>query len=204
MTGGRTGRRPGDSGTREAILAAARRAFGAGGYAGTTIRGVAREAGVDPALVHHYFGTKEGLFAASLELPVEPAVLVAGVLAEGTDGLGERLVRSFLGVWDGTPGQGPMLALLRSAVTDEHAAASLRDFLSRVVLLPLAQAFGPQDAPVRAALAASQMVGLAMTRYVLRLEPVATAGADVLAPTLGAVVQAHLSGRTLDELRSDR
>lgn len=201
MTGGRTGRRPGDSGTRDAILAAAREGFGAGGYAGTTIRGVAREACVDPALVHHYFGTKKALFTAALELPVEPTALVAGVLAGGTDGLGERLVRTFLGVWDATPGQGPMLALLRSAVSDERAAASLRTFLSRVVLLPMAEAWGPQDAPTRAALAASQMVGLAMTRYVLRLEPIATASADVLGPTLGAVVQAHLSGRTLAELR---
>ncbi len=126
----RTGRRPGDSGAREAILREARQSFGSAGFSGTTIRGVARAAGVDPALVHHYFGTKDELFAASLELPFDPSVVVPALLAEGMDGLGERVVRTFLGIWDATPGQGPLLALLRSAVSDERAAESLRDFVS--------------------------------------------------------------------------
>jgi len=193
VTTRRTGRRPGDSGTRQAILAAARHSFGNGGYAGTTIRGVARAAGVDPALVHHYFGSKDALFTAALELPVDPAVLVPHLLAGGLDGLGERVVRTFLGIWDATPGQGPMLALLRSAVSDERAAASLRDFLSRVVLGPLAEASGGQDAPLRAALAASQMVGLAITRYVVKLEPVASATPDLLGPAIGPTLQRYLT-----------
>ena len=190
----RTGRRPGDSGTREAILDAARHSFGTAGFAGTTIRGVARAAAVDPALVHHFFGTKDELFAAALELPIDPAVLVPQLIEQGVDGLGERVVRTFLGVWDATPGQGPMLALLRSAVGDERAAASLRDFLTRVVLTPLAAASGAPDAPLRAGLAASQMVGLAVARYVLRLEPVASATAEELGPAIGPTLQRYLTG----------
>jgi AcrR family transcriptional regulator len=190
----RTGRRPGDSGTREAILRAARESFGAGGYAGTTIRGIARAAGVDPALVHRFYGSKESLFAASLDLPADPSVLLPALLADGTDGLGVRVVRTFLGIWDATPGQGPMLALLRSAVTDPAAAELLRDFLTRVALGPLAQAAGGQHPELRASLAASQMVGLAISRYVLRLEPLASAPADELAHDIGPTLDRYLTG----------
>ncbi len=190
----RSGRRPGDSGTRDAILAAARESFGSAGYGGTTIRGVARTAGVDPALVHHFFGTKEGLFGAAMELPFDPAVFVSDLLADGMEGLGERVVRTFLAIWDGTPGQGPLLALLRSAVTDEQAADSLRAFLTRVLLIPLAKAAGEDRPQLRANLVASQMVGLAVARYVVRLEPLASAGPDDLAPALGPTVDRYLTG----------
>jgi AcrR family transcriptional regulator len=194
----RTGRRPGDSGAREAILREARQRFGSAGFSGTTIRGVARAAGVDPALVHHYFGTKDELFAASLELPFDPSVVVPALLAEGMDRLGERVVRVLLGAWDATPGQGPLLALLRSAVSDERAAQSLRDFLTRVVLGPLARAAGPDRAELRASLAASQVVGLAMARYVVRLEPLASATPDELAPMVGPMLDRYLQAQTSD------
>ena len=190
----RTGRRPGDSGTREAILAAARESFGSAGYGGTTIRGVARAAGVDPALVHHFFGNKDGLFGAAMELPFDPSVVVAGLLAEGLDGLGERIVRTFLSIWDGTPGQGPMLALLRSAVSDEQAATSLRTFLSRVLLTPLAKAATDDRPELRASLVGSQMVGMAVARYVVRIEPLASATADELAPAVGPTLDRYLTG----------
>ncbi|HWH30811.1 MAG TPA: TetR/AcrR family transcriptional regulator [Mycobacteriales bacterium] len=190
----RTGRRPGDSGTREAILAAARESFGTAGFAGTTIRGVAGAAGVDPALVHHYFGSKQQLFAACLELPVDPEVLLPQLLAGGPDDVGQRVVRTFVGVWDAVPGQGPMLALLRSAVSDPRAADSLRDFLTGVVLGPLAAAAAPDRADLRAALMASQMVGLAVTRYVVHLEPVASASAGELASAIGPTLQRYLTG----------
>ena len=190
----RGGRRPGESGTREAILAAAREGFGSAGYGGTTIRGVARTAGVDPALVHHFFGNKEGLFGAAMELPFDPAVVVSELLADGLQGLGERVVRTFLAIWDGTPGQGPMLALLRSAVTDEQAADSLRAFLTRVLLTPLAQAAGDDRPELRANLVASQMVGLAVARYVVRLQPLASAAPDDLAPALGPTLDRYLTG----------
>jgi AcrR family transcriptional regulator len=187
------GRRPGDSGTREAILAAAKEAFGSQGYGATSVRAVARAAGVDPSLVLHFFGSKDGLFEAALALPVDPAVLVAAVLEGDRDGLGERVVRAFLGVWDGTPGQGPMLAMLRSAVSHEDSAAMLRELLLRVILRPVAQGAGAPDPDLRAALLASQVVGLAVTRYVLRLEPVASASADQLAGLVGPTLQRYLT-----------
>ena len=190
----RSGRRPGDSGTRTAILDAARESFGASGYAGTTIRGIARTAGVDPALVHRFFGSKESLFGASLALPFDPAELLPMILAGGPDRLGERLVRTFLGIWDATPGQGPMLALLRSAVADETAAASLRDFLTRALFAPLAETVGADHAGLRASLVGLQMIGLAVARYVVRLEPLASATPDELAPALGRTIDAYLTG----------
>ena len=191
----RTGRRPGESGTREAILRAARESFGASGYAGTTIRGVAREAGVDPALVHRFYGSKESLFAATLDLPADPSVILPALLGEGLDGLGERVVRTFLTLWDGTPGQGPMLALIRSAAADESAAALLRDFLTRVAMGPLAKAAGGDSPELRATLVASQMLGLAVSRYVLRLEPLASTPADELARHLGPTLDRYLTAR---------
>ncbi|MCW2601592.1 MAG: transcriptional regulator BetI [Frankiales bacterium] len=190
----RVGRRPGDSGTRQAILSAAKEAFGTQGYGATSLRAVARTAGVDPALVTHFFGSKDGLFTAALELPLDPGTLVPALLAEGVDGLGERIVRTFLGVWDGTPGQGPMLAMLRSAVSHEDSATMLRGLLQRLILRPLAAGAGAGDPDLRAALLATQVVGLAVIRYVLRLEPVASATADELAPLVGPTLQRYLTG----------
>lgn len=149
---------------------------------------------MDPALVHHYFGTKDELFAAALELPIDPTTLVPHLLAGGLDGLGERVVLTFVSTWDGVPGQGPMLALLRSAVTDEGSAASLRAFLSRAVLGPLAAAAGAEHPELRAALAASQVVGLAVARYVLRLEPLASLEASDLARAVGPTLDRYLAG----------
>jgi AcrR family transcriptional regulator len=190
----RSGRRPGDSGTREAILAAAKESFAATGYDATTIRGVGRAAGVDPALVHHFFGTKEDLFAAAMELPVDPAKLVPALLADGIDGLGERLVRTFLRIWDGTPGQNPMVGLLRSATSNDQAAAMLREFLTHAILGPLARAAQADRPELRASLVGSQMMGLALARYVVRLEPLAAADADTIASTVGPTVQRYLTG----------
>lgn len=189
------GRRKGDSGTREAILSAAKQSFAEQGYAGTSLRALARTAAVDPALITHFFGSKDGLFEAALALPLDPGVVAPALLADGPDGLGERIVRTFLGVWDGTPGQGPMLAMLRSAVSHEDSAAKLRDLLVRVLLRPLAVGAGGADPDLRAALLASQVVGLAVTRYVLRLEPVASADADTLAATVGPTLQRYLTER---------
>lgn len=189
-----TGRRPGDSGTRDAILAAAKEGFATQGYAATSLRGVARTAGVDPSLVTHFFGSKDGLFEAALALPVDPAALVETVLGGPTGRLGERIVRTFLLVWDSTPGQGPMLAMLRGAVSHEDSAAKLRDLLLRSILRPVAHAAGADDPDRRAALLASQLIGLAVTRYVLRLEPIASAAPDELAPVMGKTLQRYLTG----------
>ena len=126
----RTGRRPGLSGTREAILDAARRAFAEHGYQRATIRGVAELAGVDPALVHHYFGTKQGLFVAAVQLPVNPVEQLSALLADDPELVGQRMIGVFLSVWDLAANNSPLLALVRSAVSDEQAAAMLREFIT--------------------------------------------------------------------------
>src|SRR5919206_1067732 len=163
----RTGRRPGPNRTRAAIVAAARTAFAKRGYDAVSIRAVAREAGVDPALVHRFYGSKEELFVAAMELPLSPARLVPALLAEGVDDLGERLVRSLLELFDRPAAFAPFVALIRGAVSNEHAAAMLREFLAREVLGRLAAAASPDRPELRASLAGSQVVGLAMARYVV-------------------------------------
>src|SRR4051812_7282023 len=167
----RTGRRPGPNRTRVAILAAARAAFAGRGYDAVSVRAVAREAGVDPALVHRFYGTKEELFVAAMELPVSPGRLVPALLADGVDDLGERLVRTLLELFDRPAAFAPFLALIRGAVSNDHAAALLREFITREVLGRLAAAASPDRPELRASLAGSQVVGLAMARYVVGVPP---------------------------------
>ncbi|KAB1908864.1 MULTISPECIES: TetR/AcrR family transcriptional regulator [unclassified Micromonospora] len=191
----RTGRRPGNPDTREGILAAARAAFAERGFDAASIRSIAAAAGVDPALVHHYFGTKEELFRATVAIPVDPAQLVPAVLAGDPDGVGERLVRTFLTVWD-SPVGGAAVALLRSAVSSEWTARLLREFLvTQVLRRVLVQLdVDPAQLPLRGALVATQVAGLAMMRYVIRLEPVASADPETLVATIGPTVQRYLTG----------
>ena len=190
----RTGRRPGDSGTRDAILDAARRAFAERGYDQVTIRGVAETAGVDPALVHHYFGSKEGLFVAAMELPVDPAVMVEMLLAGDRDQIGERIAGTFVSVWDQAANQHPLLALIRSAVSSEKAAAMLREFLADALLRRVAERLGKADGQLRASLVASQLMGLAIARYIVRIEPLASAPPPVVVAAIGPTVQRYVTG----------
>jgi AcrR family transcriptional regulator len=173
-------------------LGAARAHFASVGFDGATVRGIAADARVDPALVLHYFGSKHDLFRAAVDFPVDPAVLLPPLLEPGMEGLGERLVRFFLETWDSPAGR-PLLALIRSAVASEDAATLLREFVSREVLGRLARALKVDEPRVRAGLAASALIGLAMTRYVVRLEPIASASADDIAAWLGPAVQRQLS-----------
>jgi AcrR family transcriptional regulator len=186
----RSGRRPGNSGSRERILAAARLSFAQSGYDATTIRGIAAAAGVDPALVRHYFGSMEHLFVVALEFPVDPVEFVPRLLDPGIDGLGERIASFFLEAWD-TPGGRPFLALLRSVASNEQAAEALRQFVSREVLSRVAAILVLDRPQLRAALAASHLIGLAMTRYVVRLEPIASASRDDLARAVGPSIQRY-------------
>jgi AcrR family transcriptional regulator len=190
----RTGRRPGASGTREAILDAARRAFAEHGYQRATIRGVADLAGVDPALVHHYFGTKQGLFVAAVQFPVNPVERLSAVLADDPELVGERLIGTFLAIWDQAANQSPFLALVRSAVGDDHAAAMLREFITEEILGQVARRLGSPDATLRATLVGSQMVGLIMARYIIRVEPLASADPAVITAAVGPTVQRYLTG----------
>jgi AcrR family transcriptional regulator len=192
----RTGRRPGAPGTRESILRAARAAFGAEGYDGATIRRIASGAGVDPALVHHYFGTKERLFVEALRLPVRPSEVLPTVLDGPRKTLGERLVRTFFAVWDPAASDrpSPLVALVRSAATNERAARMLRQFVGRELLGRVVRALDVEDAAIRGALVGSQLVGVAMFRYVLRLPPLANASVEDLVRALAPTIQRYLTG----------
>ena len=176
---------------RRALIEAGRGLLEREGIAALSLRAVAREAGVDPALVHHFFGTKEQLFVAAMQLPVDPAAVVRGLLAEGVEDLGPRVVRILLAVWD-TDEATPLFALLRSAVAQERAAAMLREFLTGAVLTPLAAALDVDRPRLRTSLAASQLMGLAVARYLIRIEPLASAPAEEVA----AAVRAAAAGAT--------
>ena len=188
----RTGRRPGASGSRDRILAAAREQFAAAGWDATTIRSIASAAGVDPALVMHYFGSKAGIFRAALEFPIDPAEMVPRLLEPGLDGLGERMVRFFLAVWDSPDGQ-PLLGVIRSAVVSEQAAQLLREFVTREVLGRIAAVLQVDQPRFRAGLAGSQLIGLAILRYVVKIEPVASASPDEIAAWVGPTLQRYLT-----------
>ncbi|MBA3279391.1 MAG: TetR/AcrR family transcriptional regulator, partial [Geodermatophilaceae bacterium] len=188
------GPRPGGSDTRATILAAARAEFASRGYDGATIRGIAVAAGVDPALVHHYFGTKSRLFAAALEFPFDPEVLFADVLGGGIDGAGERLLRAVFAAWDNAGSRAPMLAIIRTATTSDAGAAMLREFLNRNILQRISAELSPDRAGMRAALVASQMAGLLMARYVICLPALATAAAEDIIAAVAPNVQHYLDG----------
>ena len=186
--------RPADGGDRRtAILSAAREQFAATGYAAASVRGIARQAGVDPALVHHYFGTKEQVFVAAMQLPFQPGEMLPQVLAGDPDGLGERLVRLFLGAWDSPEFRAPMLGMLRSAMTGEQGAAMLGEFVGTALIGRVAEALGPVD-PLRVQAAAAQMVGVVILRHVIRLEPLASASVDDVVALIAPAVQRHLLG----------
>jgi AcrR family transcriptional regulator len=196
----RTGRRPGNQDTRKAILAAAREAFAERGYDGASIRQIATSAGVDPALVHHYFGNKEQLFLETMQLPIDPSEVLPAALAGGVDGVGERLVRAFLGVWDSAAG-GTAAALLRSAVSNEWTARMLREFVVSQILRRIFQEpsirelnTDPEDGPLRASLVASQLVGLLMARYIIKVEPMASAPPERLVTVVGPTIQRYIAG----------
>ena len=193
-TAGTRGRRPGGPDTRGEILASARRSFADKGFTGTTIRAVAAEAKVDPALVHHYFGSKDDLFLAALEIPVDPRALVPRVFEPGMAGAGERLLRLLLSVWDDPAARLPLIALVRSSLTEETPETLLQQGILRMVLQPLRAALPEEEADRRVQLVASQMIGLVMTRYVLALEPLASMPAEEVVAWVGPTVQRYLDG----------
>lgn len=190
----RAGRRPGEARSREQILAAARESFAANGYDATTIRGVATTAGVDPALVHYFFGTKDGLFAAVMELPLSPSKVAEDVLDGDLAGLGERLARRFLEVWDDPETGPPLVGLIRGAASHPPSADLLREFVGREILGRVAASVGRSDAVLRANLCSTQLMGTALLRYVLRVEPIASADPAVIVGWLGPTLQRYLAG----------
>ncbi len=195
---GRTGRRPGASDTRARVLQAARTSFGERGFDGATIRDIALRAGVDPALVHHYFGSKQQLFVAAMELPFDLALMVSRLLDGPGDELGERFVRLILELWEAPANRSLLLGVVRSASTDPVAAAMLRRLLAEGPFLALARAIDRPDATFRATLAGSQLIGLAMARYVVAVEPLASMSTEVLVRAMGPTMQRYLVGDLKD------
>lgn len=193
-SGGQPGRRPGDSRTRDAILAAARDEFARLGFDRATIRGIAAAAEVDPALVLHYFTSKEKLFAAALQIPVEPGAVLSRVMAHDTADMGAAIVRTFLETWEPPESRSPLIAMVRSAMTNETAMTLVREYLERRVFGPITQTLGAPDAELRATLMGSQFIGLAMMRYIARIEPLASASVDQIVTAIGPTIQRYLTG----------
>ncbi|MGY1606608.1 MULTISPECIES: TetR/AcrR family transcriptional regulator [unclassified Geodermatophilus] len=177
------------------MLAAARTAFAERGFDGASIRGIAAAAGVDPALVHHYFGTKDALFLAAVQAPADPDEFLPEVLETPLDERGAAVVRMVLRVWDG-PGRPAVLALVRSAVNHEWSARLLREFvLAKIVRRVVGSADTPvEEREARGALVASQVAGLVLMRYVLRLEPLASASHEEVVAAVGPTLQRYLTG----------
>ncbi|MGW7365585.1 TetR/AcrR family transcriptional regulator [Streptomyces sp. NPDC054841] len=192
---GRPARAEADTGpgARERILLAARTEFAERGYDKTSVRGIAKAAGVDPALVHHYFGTKDEVFAAAIELSFEPALVIPAVLDQGTEGLGERLARYFIGVWENPVTRAPLLAIIRSALTHEAAAKVLRGFVLRRLLERVAADLDVPNPKFRAELAASHMIGIAILRYVIQVEPLASADPEEIIALVAPTLQRYLT-----------
>ncbi|HEY8293865.1 MAG TPA: TetR family transcriptional regulator [Micrococcaceae bacterium] len=191
----RRGRRSGTEGTRELILASARKLFSERGYDAASLRQIARDAGVDAAMVHHYFQNKDGLFAACVELPADPRAVLADVVVVPVAERGAAILRALLTLWD-SPVQPALLALLRGAVSSRAQAALLREVLSKrivgVALVDLPDDDGGRR--LRGSLLASQLIGLMLSRYVLRLEPLASASHEDIVALVGPTLQRYLTG----------
>ena len=189
----RRGRRPGAPDTRSTILEAARAAFAEKGFAGTTIRAVAAGAGVDAALVHHYFGTKDDLFLSAMQLPVDPRQALAPALAGGPEGAGERLLRTVLALWDDPDVSPTLIGIVRSTLQPDGERLITQGFVP-VVLMPVGEALGIDRPELRMPLVISQVGGIILTRYLVRLEPIASMPADQVVATYAPVIQHYLTG----------
>jgi AcrR family transcriptional regulator len=189
----RSGRRPGASGTREAIARAARRLFAERGYDRTTLRAIAAEAAVDPALVVHFFGSKQGLFLSVVELPFEPAEVLPEILAGDRTAVGRRFARFVVGVLEDPEARSRMTGIVRAAASEPAAARIVRELLTSRILGPLAASLGADDAPLRATLTGSQVVGLVMARHVVGVEPLASLEPEALVDAVGPTFQHYLA-----------
>jgi AcrR family transcriptional regulator len=189
------GRRRGSPDTRDSILEAARRLFAEKGFDATTVRAIAAEAKVDPAMIHHYFGTKEELFSKTIEFPIDPKDLISQVVAGGPEQAGERIVAGFIRIWDGPMGAAGV-ALIRSAMSHEWMTRLLREFFTTQVLRKVIAELHleSEDAMLRVNLVASQMAGLAMARYIMKLEPLASLPPEQVVAAIGPNVQRYVTG----------
>jgi AcrR family transcriptional regulator len=191
----RAGRRSGNPDTRAEILAAARRLFADEGFESVSMRRIASEASVDPSLIHHYFGSKDDLFLAAIEIPLDPAPEVEAVLKKGgVEGAGGRLMHAFVAIWDG-PHHEKLLAVVRTSLSKPAMSFVLRQLFEHRIVKTVEDTIGDQvdNVPVRASFIASQIFGLVVARYILKLEPVASLTAAELAETLGPTIDRYLT-----------
>lgn len=188
----RRGRRSGGEDTRAALLASAREVFAEQGYQGATVRGIAARAGVDAAMVNHWFGGKQGLFVAAINAPAEVPHIIDQILEGDPDTAGERLVRSFLTVWDAQ--DSAFAAVVRSASSQETAAELLRGFLTKMVFGRVVSRLTTDRPELRASLCSTQMIGLGMMRYVLRMPMIESADMETLVTAIAPNLQRYLTG----------
>jgi AcrR family transcriptional regulator len=188
------GRRPGNPATRQVVLDTARRMFANAGYDKTSVRDIAAGAGVDPALIRHYFGSKAELFRATMGWPFAPAQIAAQIAGGDRGEMGARLARVFFEVWEQPDTRAPLLAILRGAATHEESATLVRQFIQGQVYRQMADELRGPDAELRIDLAMSQLLGIAYLRHILRVEPIASTPVDELIARVAPAVTAHLVG----------
>ena len=192
------GRRPAGEDTRAAIVAAAAAEFATSGYAGSSLRAIARRAGVDPRLVHHYFEGKSALFAEVMHVPVNPAAVIAQVMSGPPEATGANLLRAFLTVWDSPQAQPALVALVRTGLSSEELVDQLRGFVERDLIgqvirkHPATKGLPAKERRVRAGLIATQMLGLVLARYIVRMPGIVESTSEELVARLGPIVQGLL------------
>lgn len=196
----RTGRRPGNGSTREDILSAARARFASNGYDGATLRAIAKDAGVDAGLIRHFFGDKNGLFAATLQLHKDVAQSLLDVFRTDRDGMGERLARRYLSLWDDPISGATLIALLRTALGHDEAMNRLRQFLVEAVVTEAAPLLDADRPDVRINLALATLLGIAIARYIILTPPLAAASLNEVIEDVTPTLQRFLFG-SLPELK---
>jgi AcrR family transcriptional regulator len=193
------GRRKGESGTREAILAAARRLFAERGYDRTSLRAIAGEAGVDPALVTHFFGSKQRLFVEVVEFPFDPGEVLPAILVGDREAVGMRLAELIVSVLENAEARARVLGIVRAAASEPEAARMVRELLTREVWAPGAALLGVDDAELRMNLVGSQIVGIVMARYIVGAEPLASLPPEELVAAIGPTLQRYLVGQLVPQ-----
>jgi AcrR family transcriptional regulator len=193
-TEARSGRRRGNPDTRATILVAAQSEFAEKGFDRVSMRGIAKAAGVDPSLMYHYFGSKDDVLLASLDVPFDPREVIPALTRDGVAGLGNRIASRFLGIWDDPANQTRLVTVVRASMSSAAAQDLLTNGVARMILGPIREVIGTREAELRTSYVASQLLGLAVARYVLRLEPLASAPSEVVSAAVGPTLQRYLDG----------
>jgi len=188
----RGGRRKGESSTREDILAAAANQFAELGYDRATLRSIAAEAAVDQKLIAHFFGNKQQLFIASVGLPINPAELLSTIIAGDRETIGDRITDVIVSILETPEIHQKMAGLIRAASAEPEAARMVREFLTREVFGPAAQKLAIDHAELRVNLVGSQIVGLMTARYIVGVEPLASASPRLVAAIIGETLRRYL------------